>query len=408
MTVKLTKIFYHLFSTFYCLLIRLIPISKYDKDKNHVIYITPYAVRYDGRVRRSIDALLSKGFTVNLIKPADCLDDDVESWHPQLSIVPVGYFRSYAHFPYIFDINVMRYLLKSSAAQIYCRDIYTGMMGIINGHMTHKKITVDFFEWVSETKDYKHNIQTTCRKPWWKKKLFQYYERYICRYADRLITNNVSFAEGINQGKAPIEKFTIIRNIPKYSALNPRLTLKDFLSDNQRTKKILYYVGQLSFDRKLDTIILGMHYVDDCLLIIQGTGHLAVKMKYQYLLDQYNLNEKIIFLPPICAKDIISYAASADVGVFICDTEDNKMHHALPNKLFEYVYAEIPQVSSQGIEVDKLLTKYKIGLLFDAYNPMEFADKIKKIVEPRLYNEVKKSTIEYKQILCQQDDFDLI
>jgi glycosyltransferase involved in cell wall biosynthesis len=307
------------------------------------------------------------------------------------------------------DWKVIQYLRLSNASSLYCRDIFTGIMGVMDARSTKKRAIVDFYEWYSEAKDYNYVNQSTFPKSFWKKQLFKFYERYICKNADNLITNNYSFAKGISQGVVPLEKFTIIRNLPDSKLpVSNTFNLRNFLPQNMQSKYILYYVGQLSFDRKLDTIILGMKELTDCVLLIQGTSHLEMKQLYAKELERSQASNRIFFLPPISDTDIINYASTADLGIFICDSNDNKMYHALPNKLFEYVFSGIPQVSSSGIEVNNIIKKEKIGLLFDAYSSQSFSNAVREILEADRYHKIKESVLNYRQRLYLENDFEKI
>jgi starch synthase len=374
-------------------------------NPSHIIYMTPFAIAHDGRVMKSVDALLAKGYYVELVKPGNLKDDDVVPWQKNLTITPIGLAGSYSHFPYVFDWKVLSYLRKSLASKIYCRDFFTGIMAVMACQKTIKEVVVDFYEWYSATLDYIDG--TSIPKPWWKKKLIQWYEHYLCRHAHRLITNNHSFAKGISQGRIPLEKFTIIRNTPPHYPIDQSLNLRFLLPPHLQEKKILYYVAQLSVYRKLDTLIRGMKFVtDEYILIMQGTGVNHLRQVYREILR--DIGEKIVFFPPIHHTQIVSYASSADLGIFVNDVKEIKMYYTLPNKLFEYVFAEIPQVSCQGPEIEAIFEQHPVGLVFDAYDPFSFAKTVQEAFIPSTYQALKKETAIYKNILLQSNDFNKI
>ncbi len=406
-------LFIHVFMTF------IIPIKRFPlpwcknnvcKPNQNVIYLTFVGVAYDGRVRKSVDALLAKGCMVELIKPEDMQHDDVVSWHPNLIITPLGRSGSFAYFPYIYDWQIMRYIMRAEAKKIYCRDLFTGIMGVLSARLSGKESIVDFFEWYSEAKEYNYRKQCTMPKPSWKKKLFRFYERYICMHANRLITNNASFAKGIAQGVVPESAFTFIKNAPDSAMIktDDSFKLQQFIPQALHHKKILYYVGQLSFDRKLDTLITGMQWLPDYVLLIQGSGFAEMAFHFKETIQQSSVADRVFFLPPIPDRDIINYAHTADIGVFICDSNDNKMFHALPNKLFEYIYAGIPQVSSDGIEIRQFIETTDVGLIFDAYDPASFAKSVHDISESQTYQRIKAHVLKARSDLIAEPGFQQI
>ncbi|MEX1055509.1 MAG: glycosyltransferase, partial [Rhodothermales bacterium] len=80
------------------------------------------------------------------------------------------------------------------------------------------------------------------------------------------------------------------------------------------------------------------------------------------------IRDRIRFIEPVPPDELLSYTASADIGVTLL--EDVCLNHrfALPNKLFEYLVAGIPVVASDIPEVRRIVRGFDVGLVVDPQN----------------------------------------
>ncbi|MDZ7765466.1 MAG: glycosyltransferase [Melioribacteraceae bacterium] len=61
----------------------------------------------------------------------------------------------------------------------------------------------------------------------------------------------------------------------------------------------------------------------------------------------------------------MNYTAAADVGVCLIENISISYYHALPNKLFEYIMAGIPVISSSLPQMKKIVEQYNVGVCVD-------------------------------------------
>ena len=78
---------------------------------------------------------------------------------------------------------------------------------------------------------------------------------------------------------------------------------------------------------------------------------------------------------------LLTYTASADVGVTLL--EDTCLNHrfALPNKLFEYFMAGLPVVASDLPEIRGVINRFETGLLVDPSSAENVAKGLRTLVE---------------------------
>ena len=96
-------------------------------------------------------------------------------------------------------------------------------------------------------------------------------------------------------------------------------------------------------------------------MIIIGNGPIKENLIQKTI--KLQISKKVKFLNKVPINELHSYSAAADIGINLLENYNLSKKLASPNKLFEYIHAEIPVLCSDTIENKKILSKYKIGEL---------------------------------------------
>ena len=105
-----------------------------------------------------------------------------------------------------------------------------------------------------------------------------------------------------------------------------------------------------------------------------------------------NLTKQVIFLGKLTQDELPKITASADVGVSLIENLSISYYYALPNKLFEYIMAEIPVIVSNLPQMKEIVEKYDVGFAVDIENKAELITAIKKLSEDSdLYKSKKQN-----------------
>ena len=131
-------------------------------------------------------------------------------------------------------------------------------------------------------------------------------------------------------------KFNVIRNLP----VKKNSTSFSKLSFDTSGKKIIIYQGALNMGRGLEFIIDTMPFLSNCILIIVGTGDIAKKLKK--LVINKNLEKKVKFLGQLPPKKLQTITPLAALGISLEEDLGLNYRYALPNKIFDYIQAEVP------------------------------------------------------------------
>lgn len=172
------------------------------------------------------------------------------------------------------------------------------------------------------------------------------------------------------------EKYSIsmdvIRNIPSYRNYNEKLL-------SYENKKIILYQGALNKGRGLEWVINAMPLIPNAVLVIIGSGDIEAELKEQ--VNALNIAEKVIFMGRIPANELYKYTPSANIGLCLLEDTGLSYYYSLPNRIFDYLHAGVPVLSSRFPEIEKIVDTYRTGILIDKYDPEYLSTVINQLLE---------------------------
>mgnify|MGYP001316686113 CR=1 FL=1 len=171
-----------------------------------------------------------------------------------------------------------------------------------------------------------------------------------------------------------IKKPSVILNCPVYREIKKTNKFREIFPIQQH-QKIFLYQGMLIPGRGLEFLVENfISKKDSDVLIIMGDGILS-----EYFKDIINPHSNIHYHSAVPQSSLLSYTSSADFG--ICFIEDLCMsyRYCLPNKIFEYIMAGIPVLSSNLPEIKQLVAKNKIGCVVGSQTVESFNASVSQI-----------------------------
>jgi glycosyltransferase involved in cell wall biosynthesis len=88
------------------------------------------------------------------------------------------------------------------------------------------------------------------------------------------------------------------------------------------------------------------------------------------------LRGRVLFKERVTRSELLPWTASADLGVApILNIRANN-YYCLPNKLFEYLQAEVPCATSDFPELKAIVEGYEVGFTFNPDHPQTLADAL--------------------------------
>tara|TARA_B100000795_G_scaffold267773_1_gene253318 strand:- start:4343 stop:5440 length:1098 start_codon:yes stop_codon:yes gene_type:complete len=193
-------------------------------------------------------------------------------------------------------------------------------------------------------------------------------------------------------------KMGLIRNVP---LKNDILKADEVVFPT--TKRTILYQGVLNPGRGLKPMIKALKFIKDLDLIIIGYGKVAEELKAFVLKE--NMNKRVHFLGRISRDELSNYTKKATLGMVLEEPLGLSFQYSLPNKLFDYIHAEIPIVAGNLPEITRIIKEYKVGVIVDDYSPEKIALAIKNLLnDAALLSEIKENQQKAKEVLCWEKE----
>jgi glycosyltransferase involved in cell wall biosynthesis len=220
-------------------------------------------------------------------------------------------------------------------------------------------------------------------------------EMHIVRKADAVITIGDELASLIAR-TYKIPKPYVIMNCPRYRRVLARNEQLLAAQLGLYSKRIVLYAGSITHNNGLEELIQAfdlLRDLDDVVGVLMGPITSRGFDKYlKALIERLGLRERVFILEPVRPEQVVTYAATAHVGVIPIQKNCLNHHYALPNKFFEYIMARLPIASSDLPNVRRLVEQYQIGVIFDERDPSSIASAIRRLlVDQTFYQQVKNN-----------------
>ncbi|HTL07353.1 MAG TPA: glycosyltransferase [Chitinophagaceae bacterium] len=166
-------------------------------------------------------------------------------------------------------------------------------------------------------------------------------------------------------------EYEVVRNIP--------------LLDNQprlpAAAPFIIYQGWVNEGRSFETLIPAMQWVA-VPLHIYGEGNFLAQARA--LVQQYGLQEKVLFkgkIPPAQLKQVTRTAA---IGVTLFDATGQSNYYSLSNRFFDYLHAGIPQLCAAYPAYEEINNLYEIAVLIKDLSPENIARQLNTLLNDKV------------------------
>jgi len=184
-------------------------------------------------------------------------------------------------------------------------------------------------------------------------------EQKLMPRADGTITTTTARAKFFARAYA-VNRPLVLQNRPRFQCVKKSNRIRDELN-LANPWPIVLYQGGIQQGRGLERLVRVAAKVPDTYFVFIGGGRLE-KSLYS-IVSELNLQERVHFISTVALDELLSYTASADVGVQPIENTCLNHYTTDSNKLFEYIQAGLPVVASDLPEIRQIVTKHDLGLL---------------------------------------------
>lgn len=200
-------------------------------------------------------------------------------------------------------------------------------------------------------------VASTVRRPW-ARFVWKSIERRFIRKADGVITVSNSIADKLVQFYG-IYPPVVMHNVPPRPLIGSSDRLRTAIGATADTVIVLHQ-GQMRKHRGCERLVAAMREISGAVLVFLGNGPLRRSLAEQ--VQQQGTSEKVFFLDSVPPDELLAYTASADLGVTLLQNSCLNHTLALPNKLFEYLAADVPVIASNLPEIRKVVVGFNVGV----------------------------------------------
>lgn len=277
-----------------------------------------------------------------------------------------------------FIYKVVKQYKKSDI--IHCNDLNSLPIGVIIKKFFNRdaKVVYDAHEY--EINDVPNQSQRSI-------KIKYYIEKFFIKYADKVITVSDSIANEYVK-LYDIKKPAVVLNTPPYKEIEKKNIFRETLGIKEN-QTIFLYQGGLSKGRGIEILLEAFKSIDNKNAVIVFMGYGTLENLIQKISKEY---KNIYFHKAVSPDVLLDYTSSADFGFLFYENTCLNHYYCSPNKMFEYLMAEIPVIVSNLYEMKRLVEFNKIGTVAKENSPEGLKEAIEEAV--KLDKEVLKTNIQ--------------
>lgn len=327
--------------------------------KSRIIITATSDLSTDNRVLKTARSLENAGYEVLMVgrKLENSLNVPGKTEHHRMRL----FFNRSALFYAEYNFRLFFLLLQQASDLIISCDTDTLPAAYLASRLGRRKLVFDAHELFPEVPELADRPGT--------KKIWEWLEDRILPNLSHAYTVCGSIADHyrVKYGL----KMGVVRNMPY---LKPRKERKlDF-----GEKKILLYQGAVNMGRGLEQLIEAMVFLPDAILYIIGDGD--VKPRLEVLSLELKVDSRVIFHGRVAADELSDWTSSGDLGLCLLENKGLSYYYALPNRIFDYLHAGVPVLSSPFPEIRKIVETYRTGILTDEKDPEKLASIIRDVL----------------------------
>lgn len=276
-----------------------------------------------------------------------------------------------------YNIRLFFYLLFFKADVFCCIDLDTMLPNYFAGKLRRKKLVYDAHEYFSQQKEI-----ITRPKVY---KIWHWIERKFVPKFKHGYTVSYSIAKAFKQLYNVDYEVVMNATVLKQNNELPKATDNQFVinHDSANAKAplgvwgIVLYQGAVNEARGLEFLIPSMQQIN-AQLHIYGDGNFYTQT--QQLIAQYNVADKVFLKGKVLPSELEQITLQATIGINLVENNGLNQYYSLANKFFDYIHAQVPQITMNFPEYKRINDIAEVAILIDDLNVVTIANAINELL----------------------------
>lgn len=342
----------------------------------------------DQRVAKVCNTLQTMGFNIHLIGRK--LKNSLPITRPYKVTRMKLLFTKGPLFYAEYNVRLFLLLLFVKKDVLLANDLDTLLSNFLVSKFLQKTIVYDSHELFTEVPELIHRPSV--------QKIWLTIEQYIFPKLKHVFTVSNSIVNYYEQKYGV--NVLLLRNFPmkhveekEYSNL-----VKKFIGN----KKALIYQGAINLGRGIELMIDVVKEMDNVVLLIAGDGDIQQEIIRK--IEEEELTSKVIVLGRVEPKELKSITKLCNLGLSLEEDMGMNYKYALPNKIFDYIHAEIPVLVSNLPEMKKIIGIYNVGEVVVEEEVVKIREQINRLLTTDFLEELQTA----KEDLCWEKESEVI
>jgi glycosyltransferase involved in cell wall biosynthesis len=202
----------------------------------------------------------------------------------------------------------------------------------------------------------------------------------------------------VNQSIAQLYEATYKKNIQVIRNISPTWKPNTYLSKAElgipENKFVLILQGAgINVDRGAEEAVEAMRQLNNCVLLIVGDGDVVEELKKN--VNEYDLQHSVLFFGKRPYDEMMQFTYNADLGLTLDKATNLNYKFSLPNKVFDYIHAGTPILSTRLVEIGRIIERNNVGILIDELTVDSLVEAIQSL-------QTNKSLLDELKANCQK------
>lgn len=335
----------------------------------------------DVRAMRAATALVGAGFAVSIVdlegEGIQQSEEDIRGVCLKHVIVPCSFFSTrfdrwtFIRAAHLFVRSTLR--LIRTPADLYHADNVSALPACyIAASLRRKPLVFEAYEMPL----FERPLSELSRSRRLMRKLLAVPLAHIVPACAGVITVSPPLVKDISR-RYHVKEVTLIRNVPEYQVVAKSDRIRQYLGLSPEVR-IALYQGSLHSNRGLDRLVRAGSFLErDIVIVIMGVGEGTTVSQLEAIIASEGVADRVKILPPVPYAELLNWTASADIGLNVASPDYSpNVRVFLPNKLFEYLMAGLPVLTSPLEAIVEVISTYDVGQVVSSLAPEAIAAAI--------------------------------